>query len=151
MGIETVLLLASTAATVIGSVMQGQAQQEASNAQAQEALNQGAYAADAYKAQADKIRRAGRAQVGETNAALAASGVKLGEGTPLELKKTIIQRSEEDALTSIMQGNRALSSAGAQASVYGKEGESAMTSGLVRAGSTALGTGVDYLRGGWKG
>lgn len=149
MGVE-VALLAMAAVSAVGTVMAGQAQQEQYNAQAQQALNTAAYEADSYKQQADKIRRAGKAQVGETNAALAASGVKLGEGTPLELKKTIIQRSEEDALTAIMQGGRAKSAGAEQASIYGKAGDSAVTNSYFSAAKTVLGASVDYNRGGWK-
>lgn len=150
MGIETAILIGSALASVTGTVMQGQAQKKQANAQAQQALNTAAYEADSYKQQADKIRRAGKAQVGETNAALAASGVKLGEGTPLELKKTIIQRSEEDALTAIMQGGRATTAGAEQASMYGKAGKAAVTNSYVSAGKTVLGAAVDYNRGGWK-
>jgi hypothetical protein len=148
-GLE-IALLVGTAASTVGTVVAGAAQKDQANAQAQQALNQGAYEADAYKQQADKIRRAGKAQVGETAAALAASGVKLGEGTPLELKKTIIERSEEDALTAIMQGGRATSAGTEQASIYGKAGSSAMTNSLFSAGKTVLGAATDYSRGGWK-
>ena len=148
-GLE-IALLVGTAASTVGTVVAGAAQKDQANAQAQQALNQGAYEADAYKQQADKIRRAGKAQVGETAAALAASGVKLGEGTPLELKKTIIERSEEDALTAIMQGGRATSAGTEQASIYGKAGSSAMTNSLFGAGKTVLGAATDYSRGGWK-
>lgn len=144
------IAIASAAVSVVGTVMAGQAQKEQANAQAQQALNEGAYQADAYKHEADKIRRAGKAQAGETNAALAASGVKLGEGTPLELKKTIIQRSEEDAMTAILNGGRAQSSASEQASIYGKAGDSAVTNSYFKAGSTVLGSASDYKRGGWK-
>jgi len=151
-GLEIGLLMAaSTAVTVAGTVMSGQAQQEQYNAQAQQALNESAYEADSYKQEADKIRRAGKAQVGETNAALAASGVKIGEGTPLELKKTIIQRSEEDALTAIMQGGRSVSAGKEQASIYGKAGDAAVTNSYYKAGATVLGAASDYSRGGWKG
>lgn len=151
MGIETGVLLAiSAAVSVAGTVMAGQAQKEQANAQAQQALNEGAYQADAYKQQADKIRRAGKAQVGETNAALAASGVKLGEGTPLELKKTIIQRSEEDAMTAILNGGRTSSAATEQASIYGKAGDAAVTGSYFKAAGTVLGAATDYSRGGWK-
>ncbi len=150
MGIETAILIASTLASVAGTVMQGQAQKKQANAQAQQALNEGAYQADAYKQQADKIRRAGKAQVGETTAALAGSGVKLGEGTPLELKKTIVQRSEEDALTAIMNGGRTSSAAAEQASIYGKAGDNAVKSSYLGAAKTVLGAAVDYNRGGWK-
>ena len=150
MGIEVALLALTAVAGVAGTVMQGQAAKKQANASAQIALNDAAYESDAYKQQADKIRRAGKAQIGETNASLASSGVKLGEGTPLELTKTIIQRSEEDAMTSIMQGGRATSSASAQAKMFGDAGKAAVTNSYVQAAGTVLGAAVDYKRGGFK-
>lgn len=150
MGIEVALLALTAVAGVAGTVMQGQAAKKQANASAQIALNDAAYESDAYKQQADKIRRAGKAQIGETNTSLAASGVKLGEGTPLELTKTIIQRSEEDALTSIMQGGRAKSSASAQAKMFGDAGKAAVTNSYVKAAGTVLGAAVDYTRGGFN-
>ena len=156
MGIETAVLLsyaamASAAVTVVGTIVNGQNQKEQANAQAQQALNESAYEADAYKQEADKIRRAGKSQVGEVNASLAASGVKIGEGTALELKKTVIQRSEEDALTAIMQGGRSSTAGKEQASLYGKAGDAAVTNSYFKAGATVLGAAADYKRGGWKG
>lgn len=148
-GIE-IAMLASAAVGTVGTVMQGQQQKKMYNAQAQQALNESAYEADAYRQQADKIRRAGKAQVGETNTSLAASGVKLGTGTPLELKKTIIERSEEDALTAIMQGGRATQAGAEQASIYGKAGKNAVTNSYIGATKTVLGAATDYSRGGWK-
>lgn len=143
------LMLISTAVSAVGQIISGQQQQDVYDAQEQEARNAAAYEADAYKQQVMKIRRAAKAQTGETNAALAASGVKLGEGTPLELKKTIQQRAEEDALAAIISGNRAVAAGNAQASVYEAKGASAANEGFMGAGKTVLGAAIDYKRGGW--
>lgn len=132
-----------TAVSVMGQLKQGEAAQEQANAQAQQTLNDGAYKADAAKQQAEKIRKAGKAQQGEANAALAASGVKLGQGTALEVKKSIIQNSEEDALSAILSGNRAQSSAQQEAQLLGKAGENARESSVLSAGAT-------ILKGNWK-
>lgn len=137
-GVEIGLLLAAAVGTV-ATVAQGEATADAANAQAQQSLNEGAYRDDAAKAQAERIRRAGRAQRGEAKAALAASGAKLGEGTPLEIEKTIAERSEEDALSAILSGNRAQRSAREESDLFVKRGESARTSSYASAASTALG------------
>jgi hypothetical protein len=139
-----------TAVSVMGSLRQGEAAQEQANAQAQQALNQGAYQADAAKQQAEKIRKAGRAQQGEANAALAASGVKLGQGTALEVRKSIIQNTEEDALSAILSGSRAQSSAQQEAQLLGKAGENASGAGMFGAMTTVLKSGGDYMKGNWK-
>lgn len=145
----TLLMVASTGMSVMGQIQQGQQQKEMYNAQAQQTLNDAAYRADAAKAQAEKIRRAGRAQVGEANAALAASGVKLGEGTPLEVQKSITQNSEEDALSSILSGKRSTTAAQQEAQLLGKAGDNAVTNSQYGAASTVLQAGGTYSRGGW--
>jgi hypothetical protein len=145
------MMMISTALSAVGQIIQGKQQQDVYNAQAQEAANAAAYEADAFKQQAKKIRRAAQAQHGETAATLAGAGVKLGEGTPLELKKTIQQRAEEDVLAAMVSGNRAIQAGQAQASVYRSQGSAAMTSGIMGAGKTVLGSAIDYKRGGWQG
>lgn len=151
MGIETILMAVGTGMSVLGQIQQGQQQREMYNAQAQQTLNDAAYRADAAKAQAEKIRKAGRAQVGEANASLAASGVKLGEGTALEVRKTITQNSEEDALSAILSGKRTTAAAQQEAQLLGKAGNNAVTNSYYGAASTALQAGATYKRGGWKG
>ena len=137
------LMAVSTGVSVIGQVQQGQAQKEAYNAQAQQTLNDAAYKADAAKAQAEKIRKAGRAQVGEANASLAASGVKLGEGTALEVQKTITTNAEEDALSAMLSGKRITQSAQQEADLLGTAGDNAVN-------SSVLGAGATLLKAGWK-
>lgn len=98
MGVETMMMVAA-AVGAAGTIYNGMQQAEAADNQAQIAENNAAYEADANKQHAEKIRRMAKAQRGEANAALAASGVKLGEGTALEVQKDITKRSEEDALS----------------------------------------------------
>lgn len=135
------LMVAGTGMSVMGQLSQGQAQKETYNAQAQASLNDAAYKADAYKSQAEKIRKAGVAQVGEANASLAASGVKLGEGTALEVKKTIIQNSEEDALSALLSGKRTTAAADQEAQMLGRAGENSVTNSVLGAAGTVMSSG----------
>lgn len=135
-GFEWVLPAIGTGVSVLGSVSQGRAQQKAANEQAQQVLNEGAYRADAAKQQAEKIRKAGAAQKGEARASLAASGVKLGEGTPLEVDREITQNSEEDALSALISGKRATSAAQEESKMLAKAGRNAMTSSVLESGGT---------------
>ena len=146
----TIMMALGTGFSVIGQMQQGQAAQKQYNAQAQATINDAAYKSDAATAQADKIRKAGRVQVGEANAALAASGVKLGEGTPLEVKKTIVQNSEEDALSALLTGKRAKATAQEEASMLGKAGSNVSSNAMFGAAGTVLKAGGDYMKGGWK-
>jgi len=104
------LLAVGTGLSVLGQISQGQQQADYYKEQAKQSeINAATQYADAMT-QAEKIRKAGRRQVGETKAQLAASGVKLGEGTPLELQDQIIQQSEQDAFATILTGQRAAQS-----------------------------------------
>jgi hypothetical protein len=144
------LMAIGTGVSVLGQLQQGQQQKEMYNAQAQATINDAAYRSDAATAQAEKIRKAGKAQVGEANAALAASGVKLGQGSALEVKKSIIQNSEEDALSAILSGKRITQTANQEASMMARAGDNAQSNALMGAAGTALSAGGQYLSGGWK-
>lgn len=148
-------LYAAFASAAVGTavtVVQGQQQKKQANAQAQQAINSAAYDQDAAKAQAEKIRRAGRAQLGQTTAALAKSGVNLSEGTPLELKKSVIQDSEQDALSTILSGDRSASSQREEAKLLGKAGKNAQTNSYFSAASSALSAyGSSGKASGWRG
>ncbi|WP_052473444.1 hypothetical protein [Sulfuritalea hydrogenivorans] len=143
------LMTAGTVLSIGGQINQGQQQREMYNTQAQQSINDAAYRADAAKSQAEKIRKAGRAQVGEANASLAASGVRLGEGTPLEVQKTITQNSEEDALSAILSGQRATAAAQQEAQLLGKAGDNAVANSYTKAVGTVLQSGATVM-GGWK-
>jgi hypothetical protein len=145
----TIILAVSAVVGAVTTIQQGRQQQKMANAQAQESLNQAAYREDAGRAQAEKIRRAGLAQRGEAKAALAAGGVKLGEGTALEIDQTIAERSEEDALSAILSGKRAGSSARSEANMLGQAGENAVSNSYGRAASTVLQAGSTYVGSGW--
>jgi hypothetical protein len=141
MGTEVVvyaLMAAGTVASVVGQQQQAKQQQKMYEDQAQQTANQAAYEKDAARARAEKIRKMGKAQQGEAKAALAASGVKLGEGTALEVQKDIGQRAEEDALTAILQGDRYQQSADAEIDMLGKAGSNARSNANMSSVGTIL-------------
>lgn len=148
-GFEIAMMAASAVGTV-GTIYTGIQQAEAADNQAQIAENNAAYEADANKQQAEKIRRMAKAQRGEANAALAKSGVKLGEGTALEVQKDITQKSEEDALSALLSGSRAIKSGDEQADMLRASGSAALTGSLISAGGGVLSAGANYTSGKWK-
>lgn len=148
-GFEIAMMAASAVGTV-GTIYSGMQQAEAAQDQAQIAENNAAYEADAAKQQAEKIRRMAKAQRGEANAALAKSGVKLGEGTALEVQKDITQKSEEDALSALLSGSRAIKSGDEQADMLRASGSAALTGSLISAGAGVLSAGANYSSGKWK-
>lgn len=146
----TAMMVAGTAMSVGGTIIQGQQQQDLANSQAAQASLEGAYRMDAAKVQAANIRKAGIKAKGTAKVTLAASGVKLGEGTALEVQKDITEMSEKDALTAILNGERAQSSAEYEAELLRAKGENAKTNSYFEAGSNVLAAGASYKKGGWK-
>lgn len=147
-GFEVAMLIGSAVSTV-AAIDSAETQADIADNQAQQARNDAAYREDAAKQQAEKIRKAARAQRGESAAALAKSGVKLGEGTPLEIDKEITVGGEEDALSAILSGGRSAATARQEANMLEASGESSRRGGYYQAGSTVLGTAGSYSR--WKG
>ncbi|MBK6355389.1 MAG: hypothetical protein IPF44_00960 [Betaproteobacteria bacterium] len=145
----TYLAAGSLAVGVGSAVYSGQQQKQSNDTQAQIAENNAAYSADSARAHAEKIRKAGRAQQGTTKVALAASGVKLAEGTALEVDKSIIQNSEQDALSAILSGDRALKSGADEAGMLRASGQAAQTDGYMSATGTALSGAFRYSSGKW--
>lgn len=144
------LMTAGTVLSTVSSLGQASSAKEQAAYQAQQTINEGAYKQDAANAQAEKIRKAGRIQVGEANAALAASGVKLGEGTALEVQNTINQNAEEDALSAILTGKRSMSTATQEADLMIRAGKNKTTSSLLSAGGSVLSGAARIYGGGWK-
>lgn len=147
---------AALAASVVGTGVSVYSQQqaakdtqEANNEQAKIAIDQAAAEADARKAQAEKIRKMGRYQRGEAKISLAASGVKLGEGTALEVDKSIIQSSEEDALSAILTGDRIVKSADREAQSLIKAGNNARSNANTQSAGTVLSS-AGSIASGWK-
>jgi len=129
------IILASTALSMGGQLMAGEDQ-------ARQAEIQGAYALDEANQTAKNIRKAGIRQQGSANVALAASGVKLGEGTALEIKNTIDQNVQQDALSAILSGQRAKNSAQRAA-------DNARMNSYFGAASSVLSSGAQVAKGGW--
>lgn len=142
-------VIVGTAASVYGQQQAAKAQQENANEQAKIAIDQAAGEADARKAQAEKIRKLGNFQRGEAKAALAASGVKLGEGTALEVDKSIIKNSEDDALSAILSGDRIVKSASREADSLIKSGENARKTANMQSAATVIQS-AGTIASGWK-
>lgn len=149
MGMDPITLMAAAAIVSSGSaIYSGVQQKNAADANAELARREGNQQADAAVAQAEKIRKAGRAAAGQANAAMAASGVAIGEGTPIRINEQIYQNSESDAYSTLLTGARRQQSANDQAGMLQYEGNSARTAGYLNAGASLLSSGANY--GKWK-
>ncbi len=149
MGIETGVLMAyaAVASAVVGgaaALYSADTAENTAQANAELARRQGAQDADAAMAQAEKIRRAGRAQAAKANAALAASGVAIGEGTPVRINEEIYKNAEDDAYSTLLTGARRKQSSEDQAGIMISEGNGAKTAGYLNAGASVLSGAANY-------
>lgn len=155
MGVEAGVLAAyaAVAAAAVGAgaaIYQGQQQKQTAETNAELTRRQAAADQDAAVAQAEKIRRAGKAQQAEANAALAASGVSIGEGTAVRIGREIVTNTEKDAMQTILSGARRAASGEAEAGMLRSQGSAASTAGYLNAGSSLLAGASSFARSGWK-
>ena len=146
-GVE-IALIASAVVGTGTAIYSGQVQKETAEVNAELQRREGAAAQDAAVAQAEKIRKAGAAQAAQANAALAASGVAVGEGTPLRINENIYQNAEDDAYNTLLTGKRQRQTANDQAGLTQFQGNAAQTAGYLNAASTVLSSAGSY--GKWK-
>jgi len=152
MGVETALLTATVASSVLAggaAIAQGQQQKKMANYQAAQADADADAVRAAGRVEAARIRKAGRQQASQANAALAASGVEVGEGTALRITSDITGDAEQDAMTTIFNGNNAGARYNAQAQADRISGSNAATAGYINAGSSLLAGGAKAFSG-WK-
>ncbi len=145
----TWVALAAAAASAAAAVYQGNVQKKTAEVNAELQRREGEQQKDAAMAQAEKIRKAAQAQQGQANAALAASGVAIGEGTPLRINEQIAHDSESDAYSVLLTGKRQQQAANDQAGLLQYQGKAAQTGGYINAGASLLSSGANY--GKWKG
>ena len=146
-GVEIALVASSVLAG--GAAASGIQQQKMANYQADQANADAEAARASARVQADRIRKAGREQAAQANAALAASGVETGEGTALRITSGITGDAEQDAYTTILNGMNTGARYNAQAQADRLSGRNAATSGYINAGSSLLSAaGTGYS--GWK-
>lgn len=158
------MMAISTGFQVISAISQGNQKQQQYEAQAQQLDYQNRQAAadaqaerEAGQVRADKVRKAGKLTQSKARAALAASGVAVGAGTPVKIAQEIFQNAESDAQQELLSGNYAGARGDATATGYAisaansrTSGENARTNGYLRAGGSLLSAGSS-LASGWTG
>lgn len=146
MGVETVLMIAGAAFSAYSAIQQGDQQAEWADYQAKQAEADAAAERSAAVIQAEKIRKLARAQAGESTAALAGSGVDVGEGTAVNINQDIYRRAEEDAVMTIFGGIDRAKRGEAQAQDDRIRGEQAQTAGYLNAAGSVLSASSAYNR-----
>lgn len=147
-GVEIAAIGASVLAAG-GAVYSGQQQKKMSNYQAAQAEADAKAEQAAARVEADRIRKAGRAQAAAARASLAGSGVDTGEGTALRIQSGIVGDAEQDAYQTILNGINQGARLNSQAQADRISGKNASTSGYISAGSSLLSAGGKSYSG-WK-
>lgn len=143
------LVAAGTAATIVSQQQQAKSQEKWANYQADQAQADANAAAGAANVRADRIRRAARYQQAEAQAGYAASGVDVGEGTPVKIDAKIAGNAEHDAMLTILDGQTQQGRGGAEAVAFRGQGRDARSAANSASVATLINAGASAY-GGWK-
>jgi len=135
----------------VGQISQGKTANINAGAESDMLEFQGRQATDEAQGEASRIRRAGREARGSTVAALAASGVKVGEGFALEAERQVMTDYAQDEYLAILTGTRQKRAADMEAGNARRAGREAKRASQMQAATTLLGAGAQSARaGGWR-
>lgn len=144
------MLIASTVMQGYSMLQQGRQASAMANYEAKQAEANAASERSAAAVRADKVRKMGRMQQSSARAALAASGVRVGEGSALVIDQTIGRDAEEDALTEIITGKYRGAALDTQAELSRISGRNARSASYLGAAGSVLAGGYQVAKG-WKG
>lgn len=143
------VMAASAVYGAYSTVQSGKQQQLNADAQSEQATLDANTEKSAAQVQAERIRKMARIQAGEANAALAASGVEVGEGTALNINREIYENAEEDAALTVFGGANRAQRLNVDAKNLRTAGNMARSNANAQAGATLISTaGSTYS--GWK-
>ena len=143
---------AAAAVQVGGTYLSNKSSSRQANTSANLDEQQAAVLRDNAEAEASRIRRAGDVQRGETLGAIAASGVKIGEGSALEAERQVLADYETDAAIAILSGKRQSDALKYQAKLTRASGKDATNAGWLNAAGSMLQMGASsWQQSGWKG
>ncbi|MGH8381745.1 hypothetical protein [Pseudomonas sp.] len=135
-------MAAATVYSVYSTQQAGKQAQLNANAQSEQAQLDADAAASAATVQADRIRRLARSQASQANAALAASGVEVGEGTALNINEEIYANAEEDAALTIFNAQEAKKRGYVDSSNLALSGKQARSAANAQSIGTVLSSGA---------
>ncbi|MEL4181237.1 hypothetical protein [Roseateles sp. PN1] len=150
---EPATIMMATMATVqaVGSIQQGQAADRAAQTNAAQMEYQALVERDNAQATAQMIRRDGERSRGSTVAAVAMSGAKIGEWSAGDVERQVLQDTETDALTAILNGERQARSLNDSASSTRAAGRDARRAGYFNAATSLLSAGAQGMKAsGWR-
>jgi hypothetical protein len=148
-GLE-VMALAQGASALAG----GYAQQQAGRTQDALMQAEAAGVRDAAKAQADQVRRQTGRTRGAARAALAGAGVDVTQGSATQIQQDIDQRGEDEALQTLLTGERRARNSEFQGRQARQVGNAAMVQSALSAvqgyGMSRWRTGSGSMRAPWE-
>lgn len=149
---DPVTILATGAGlNAVGQYQQGRAADQQARGAARESEYQAALALDDAQAEAANIRRAGVRQRGETLAGIAASGVKIGEGSADLAEREVMEAAARDEYMTILTGERQASAYRRQAANQRAAGRDARRAANIGAFSSLLSAGGSFAKAsGWR-
>jgi hypothetical protein len=118
------------------ALFQGQAAKNAADAQADQLNRQAAAQRDQAQAAAEQTQRETGRTRSAARAALAGSGVNVGDGTAIVIDRDIQQRGNLDAYNAILSGERAGRNSEFQSSMATSAGKNAQTASFLQAGAS---------------
>lgn len=137
-GFTDKLIMASSAVSSIGNLIEGRQAKSYYNYKADQAEADAAYERGAAEVRASKIRKAGVLQQAEVKAGYAGAGIDVGSGTPLTTAEAVQRNISEDATNTLYTGQRRANVLEAEAGGYRAAGTRAQTSSYLAAGRSLL-------------
>lgn len=144
------ILAVGAVLSVAGTAYNAYAQHEAASDQKKQLNQQAAMEREAAAAEAGNIREKGKRLIGAQRAALAASGVKIDEGSGDALQQETARLTEQDALAVLKGGANRSSLLQGEAKAAGKRATSALVAGALDVGSTVASSAAAAKKSGTK-
>lgn len=137
-------VMASAGLQIGSSISQGITAKSNANLQAGDMEYQAAVERDNAQQAAAAARRQGQRDRGSTVAAVAASGVKIGEGSAGDAERQVVQDANTDERLAILRGDQTSRQLNARAQITRRAGRDALRAGYIGAATSLLSAGAAY-------
>lgn len=134
----TMMMAISTGFQVISAISQGQQQSDQADWQSRQAAADAQASREAGEVRAEKVRKAGKATQSQARAALAASGVEVGAGTPVKIVQDIGRNAEGDAQSELLSALNRGARLDSESAGLNVAASNARTGSYMRAGGSLL-------------
>lgn len=139
-------LIASAGMQAGNSIAQGITAKGNANLQASDLEYQAAVERDNAQAAADYYRRQGQRDRGATVAAVAASGVQIGDGSAGDAERQVVQDALTDERMALLRGDQTARQLQARASITRRAGRDALRAGYMGAATSLMSSYSNYTR-----